>query len=91
MHRSFSVVGSIDRIQATCKHKKVEWKDSYILHTTGKIKVTIDKKTTFTLEGNLVHGELLVRDIAVLALDQPYYPVTITEWENCAPCENPSF
>jgi len=77
--RSFSVIASIDRIRATCIHKKVVVVDDTIIHPTGKIKVTIDTKTTFTMEGDLLHGEQLVRDIAVLALDQPYYPVTMEE------------
>ena len=77
--RSFSVIASIDRIRATCIHKKVVVDDDTIIHPTGKIKVTIDTKTTFTMEGDLLHGEQLVRDIAVLALDQPYYPVTMEE------------
>jgi len=77
--RVFSLVASIDRIRATCIHKKVVVEGDTIIHHTGKIKVTIDTKTTFTMEGDLLHGEQLVRDIAVLALDQPYYPVTMEE------------
>ena len=77
--RSFSVIASMDRIRATCIHKKVVVVDDTIIHHTGKIKVTIDTKTTFTMEGDPLHGEQLVRDIAVLALDQPYYPVTMEE------------
>ena len=53
--------------------------DDTIYHSTGKVKVTIDTKTTFTIEGDPLHGEQLIRDIAVLALDQPYYPVTMEE------------
>jgi hypothetical protein len=76
---TFSMIGSIDRIHATCIHKKIEMKDSYIIHSTGKIKVDIDTKTTFTIEGDRLQGEKLIRDIAVLALDQLYYPVTMEE------------
>jgi len=80
MSISFSVIGSIDRIRATCIHKKVDMKDSYIIHPNGKIKVDIDKKTTFSIEGDRLQGEKIIRDIAVLALDQIYYPVTMEEW-----------
>lgn len=79
MSISFSVIGSIDRIHATCIHKKLVMQDSYIIHSNGKIKVDIDTKTTFTIEGDRLHGEKLIRDIAVLALDQLYYPVTMEE------------
>jgi hypothetical protein len=77
--RAFSITASIDRIRATCFHKKIVMQDDTILHSTGSIKVTIDTKTTFTIEGDPLHGEQLIRDIAVLALDQPYYPVTMEE------------
>jgi len=77
--RSFSVIASMDRIRATCFHKKVVLVDDTIIHATGKIKITIDTKTTFTMEGDPLHGEQFIRDIAVLALDQPYYPVTMEE------------
>ena len=77
--RTFSIIASLDRIRATCFHKKIVMHDDTILHSTGSIKVTIDTKTTFTIEGDPLHGEQLVRDIAVLALDQPYYPVTMEE------------
>lgn len=77
--RVFEVIASLDRIRATCFHKKVVMQDDTILHSTGKVKVTIDTKTTFTIEGDPLQGEQLVRDIAVLALDQPYYPVTMEE------------
>ena len=77
--RAFSIIASLDRIRATCFHKKIVMHDDTILHSTGSIKVTINTKTTFTIEGDPLHGEQLVRDIAVLALDQPYYPVTMEE------------
>ena len=76
---SFSVIGSLDRIHATCIHKKIDMNESYIIHSTGKIKVNIDTKTTFIIEGDRLQGEKLIRDIAVLALDQLYYPVTMEE------------
>jgi len=79
MSISFSVIGSLDRIHATCIHKKVDMKESYIIHSTGKIKVDIDTKTTFIIEGDRLQGEKIIRDIAVLALDQLYYPVTMEE------------
>jgi len=79
MSISFSVIGSLDRIHATCIHKKIDIKESYIIHSTGKIKVNIDTKTTFIIEGDRLQGEKLIRDIAVLALDQLYYPVTMEE------------
>ena len=75
----FAVIASLDRIRATCFHKKIAMQDDTILYSTGSIKVTIDTKTTFTIEGDPSHGEQLVRDLAVLALDQPYYPVTMEE------------
>jgi hypothetical protein len=77
--RAFSIVASIDRIHATCIHKKIELNDNIITHPTGKVHLHIGTKTTFTIEGDLLHGEQLIRDIAVLALDQPYYPVTMEE------------
>ena len=77
--RAFSIIASLDRIRATCFHKKIAMQNDTIFHSTGSIKVTIDTKTTFTIEGDPLHGEQLVRDIAVLALDQPYYPVTMEE------------
>jgi len=77
--RIFLIVASLDRIHATCIHKKLVVEGDTITHPTGKIKVTVDTKTTFTIEGDPLHGEQLVRDIAVLALDQPYYPVTMEE------------
>ena len=77
--RVFYVIASLDRIRATCFHKKIAMQEDTILHSTGKVKVTIDTKTTFTIEGDPLHGEQLIRDIAVLALDQPYYPVTMEE------------
>ena len=77
--RAFSIIASIDRIRATCFHKKIVMQDDTIFHSTGSIKVSIDTKTTFTIEGDPLHGEQLIRDIAVLALDQPYYPVTMEE------------
>ena len=80
--RIFPVIASLDRIRATCIHKKIIMQEDTILHATGKIKVTIDTKTTFTIEGDPLHGEQLVRDIAVLALDQLYYPVTMEEIGN---------
>ena len=81
MSISFSVIGSLDRIHATCIHKKIVMKESYIIHSTGKIKVNIDTKTTFIIEGDRLQGEKIIRDIAVLALDQLYYPVTMEEVE----------
>jgi len=77
--RVFSVIASLDRIRATCIHKKVDMNGDTITHPTGSIKITIDTKTTFTIEGDPLDGEQLVRDIAVLALDQLYYPVTMEE------------
>jgi len=78
---SFPVIGSIDRIHASCIIKKTKLIDSHIIYPNGKIKVTIDTKTTFTLiEGDPLLFETLVRDIAVLALDEIYYPVTKEEW-----------
>ena len=77
--RVFPLVASLDRIRATCIHKKIDMQNDTILHPTGTIKVTIDTKTTFTIEGDPLHGEQIVRDIAVLALDQLYYPVTMEE------------
>ena len=53
--------------------------DSYIIYSNGKIKVDIDTKTIFTIEGDRLQGEKIIRDIAVLALDQLYYPVTMEE------------
>jgi len=85
MSISFSVIGSLDRIHATCIHKKVDMKESYIIHSTGKIKVDIDTKTTFIIEGDRLQGEKIIRDIAVLALDQLYYPVTMEEWVGARP------
>lgn len=81
MEYSFPM-SSLDRIHATCICKKVVLKDSHIIHPTGKIKITLNKKITFThIEGDQLYSEQLIRDIAVLALDQPYYPVTIEEWD----------
>jgi len=77
--RVFSIIASLDRIRATCIHKKVDMNGDTITHPTGSIKIIIDTKTTFTIEGDPLHGEQLVRDIAVLALDQLYYPVTMEE------------
>jgi hypothetical protein len=79
----FPMIASLDRIRATCVHKKIIMQEDTILHATGKIKVTIDTKTTFTIEGDTLQGEQLVRDIAVLALDQLYYPVTMEEVGAC--------
>ena len=73
-------IGSMDRILATCHTKKLKFQDSYILHPHGKIKVDINNKTTFThIEGDCLISEKIIRDIAVLALDYPYYPVTMEE------------
>jgi hypothetical protein len=77
--RVFSVIASLDRIHATCIHKKIDMNGDTITYPTGSIKITIDTKTTFTIKGDPLHGEQLVRDIAVLALDQLYYPVTMEE------------
>ena len=77
--RVFFITASLDRIRATCTHKKIAMHDDTIFYANGKIKVTIDTKITFTIEGDTLYGEQLVRDIAVLALDQPYYPVTMEE------------
>ena len=78
----FNVIGSLDRIQATCAYKKLHFIDSYILYPNGKIKVTIDDKTTFTpIEGDELVASKLIRDIAILALDCPYYTVTMEEWD----------
>ena len=77
--RVFPIIASLDRIRATCFHKKIDMQNDTIFHPTGKIKVTIDTKTTFTIEGDPLHGEQIIRDIAVLALDQLYYPVTMEE------------
>ena len=77
--RVFPIIASLDRIRATCFHKKIDMQNDTIFHPTGTIKVTIDTKTTFTIEGDPLHGEQIIRDIAVLALDQLYYPVTMEE------------
>jgi hypothetical protein len=77
--RVFPIIASLDRIRATCFHKKITMKEDTIFHPTGTIHVTIDTKTTFTIHGDPLHGEQIVRDIAVLALDQLYYPVTMEE------------
>ena len=78
----FHVIGSLERIQATCVYKKIQFVDSYILYPNGKIKVTIDDKTTFTpIEGDTLVASKLIRDIAILALDCPYYTVTMEEWD----------
>ncbi len=78
----FHVIGSLERIQATCAYKKLLFVDSYILYPNGKIKVTIDDKTTFTpIEGDTLVASKLIRDIAILALDCPYYTVTMEEWD----------
>lgn len=75
-------MGSFERICATCGFKKVDLIDSYIIHPTCKIKITIHDKITFSIiEGDVVFSKKLIRDIAVLALDQPYYPVTMEEWD----------
>jgi hypothetical protein len=75
-------VGSLERIQATCTYKKLQLVDSHILYPNGKIKLTIDTKTTFThMEGDPLTSAKLIRDIAVLALDCPYYTVTMEEWD----------
>lgn len=85
----FNVIGSIDRIKATCDYKKVQYIDSHIIYPGGKIKLTIDKKTTFTLlEGDKLIASKLIRDIAVLALDQPYYTVTMEEWDELKNAES---
>jgi len=79
-------MSSYDRIHATCLCKKIVLKDSHIIHPTGKIKITFDTKITFTIiEGDPIYSEKLIRDIAVLALDQPYYPVTMEEWDGECP------
>jgi hypothetical protein len=79
MSRSFSIIGSLDRIHAACLCKKLIFHDSTILHPECTIMVTMDTRTTFTMEGDRLTAEKLIRDIAVLALDQPYYPVTMEE------------
>jgi len=79
MSRSFSVIGSLDRIHAVCLCKKIIFHDSTILLPECTITVTMDTQTTFTMEGDRLVAEKLIRDIAVLALDQPYYPVTMEE------------
>jgi len=85
----FNVVGSIDRIKATCDYKKVQFIDSHIIYPDGKIKLTIDEKTTFTLlEGDKLIASKLIRDIAILALDQPYYTVTMEEWDELKNAES---
>jgi hypothetical protein len=79
---TFDIVGSLDRIKATCDYKKVHLIDSHIIYPNGKIKLTLDKKTTFTLiEGDELYASKLIRDIALIALDQPYYTVTMEEWD----------
>ena len=78
----FNVIGSLERIQATCEYKKLQFIDSHILYPNGKIKVTIDTKTTFTpMEGDTLIASKLIRDIVILALDCPYYTVTMEEWD----------
>ncbi len=81
----FNVIGSLERIKATCKYKKVNLVDSHIIYPNGKIQLTIDQKdqkTTFTIiEGDELIASKLIRDIAILALDQPYYTVTMEEWD----------
>lgn len=77
----FSVIGSLDRIQKACKIKNVDLIDSHIIYPNGKIKLTIDDKTTFThVSGDELISSKLIRDIAILALDQTYYTVTMEEW-----------
>lgn len=78
----FNVIGSLERIKATCKYKKVNLVDSHIIYPNGKIQLTIDTKTTFTIiEGDELIASKLIRDIAILALDQLYYTVTMEEWD----------
>ena len=79
MTLSFSVIASLDRIHAACLCKKLVFHDFTILHPECTIVVTIDTRTTFSIEGDRLAAEKLIRDIAVLALDQPYYPVTMEE------------
>lgn len=50
-----------------------------ILHPECTITVTIDTQTTFSIEGERLAAEKLIRDIAVLALDELYYPVSMEE------------
>ena len=84
----FNIVGSAERIEATCAYKKVTLVDSHIIYPNGKIKLTVDTKTTFTLiEGDELIAAKLIRDIAVLALDQPYYTVTMEEWDLMEDCD----
>jgi len=79
MSRSFSVIGSYDRIHAACLCKKIVFHDFTILDPEYTIVVTIDTQTTFTIQGERLAAEKTIRDIAVLALDEPYYPVTMEE------------
>jgi len=53
--------------------------DCTILHPECTITVTIDSRTTFRIEGDYLVAEKIIRDIAVLALDEPYYPVSMEE------------
>lgn len=79
MSRSFSIIASLDRIHAACLCKKLIFHDSTILHPECTITVTINTQTTFTMEGDRLAAEKIIRDIAVLALDELYYPVTMEE------------
>lgn len=79
MSRSFSIIGSLDRIHAACICKKLIFHDFTILHPECTITVTIDTRTTFTMQGDPLTAEKIIRDIAVLALDELYYPVTMEE------------
>ena len=79
MYRSFSIIGSLDRIHAACICKKLMFHNYTILHPECTITVTIDTQTTFSIEGERLAAEKLIRDIAVLALDELYYPVSMEE------------
>ena len=89
MYNMFNIVGSIDRIKAMCDYKKIQFIDSHIIYPGGKIKVTIDSKTKFTvIEGDTLIASKLIRDIAVISLDQPYYTVTMEEWDELKNAES---
>lgn len=87
MNYSFPL-GSFERIRATCINTKIDMNDSYITHPNGKIKITLNNTITFTIiEGDPIYSKKIIRDIAVLALDQPYYPVTMEEWDGECPLD----
>lgn len=52
----FNIVGSAERIEATCACKKVTLVDSHIIYPNVIIKSTVDTKTTFAL----IEGDELI-------------------------------